>query len=95
MTSTSSTQLETVDETIPWLFAILAEPLQEKANCTTHILVFMLANKQHNCKPYAITIQYVPDKGIGDQAVRDLTNKIKIKITKAHLKVVGMYSFVT
>jgi len=53
----------------------------------------MVGDKQRNCKPHAIPIQYVPYKGIRDQEVTDLTEEIKIEMTKAQLKVVGMYSF--
>jgi len=51
-----------VAETTPWLFAILAILFKKKWIYATHILVFMVANKQHICKLYAIPIQYVPYK---------------------------------
>lgn len=55
----------------------------------------MVANKQRICKSYAIPIQYMSYKGIRDQEVRDFTEKIKTEMTKAHLKLVGMSSFLT
>ena len=77
----------------PVYLQFLRNLFKKKRICATHILVFMVADEQRNCKPYAIPIQYVPYKGIRDQEVRDLTKKIKIEMTKAHLKVVGKYSF--
>jgi len=77
----------------PVYLQFLRNLFKKKRICATHILVFMVADEQCNCKPYAIPIQYVPYKGIRDQEVRDLTKKIKIEMTKAHLKVVGMYYF--
>lgn len=79
----------------PGYLQFLRNLFKKKRICATHILVFMVADERRNCKPYAIPIQYVPYKGIRDQEVRDLTKKIKIEMTKAHLKVVGMYSFLT
>lgn len=79
----------------PGYLQFLRNLFKKKRICATHILVFMVADEQRICKPYAIPIQYVPYKGIRDQEVRDLTKKIKIEMTKAHLKVVGMYSFLT
>ena len=79
----------------PGYLQFLWNLFKKKTICTTHILVFMVANKQRICKPYAIPNQYVPYKVIRDQEVRDLTKKIKIDMTKAHLKVVSMYSFLT
>lgn len=75
----------------PGYLQFLRNLFKKKRVCATHILVFMVADEQQNTKPYAIPIQYVPYKGIRDQEVRDLTKKIKIEMTKAHFKVVGMY----
>jgi len=79
----------------PGYLQFLQNLFQKKQICATHILVFMVADKQHICKAYAIPTQYVPYKEIRDQEVRDLTKKIKIETTKAHLKVVGVYYFLT
>lgn len=77
----------------PGYLQYLRNLFKKKRICATHILVFMVADEQRNSKPYAIPIQYVPYKGIRDQEVRDLTKEIKVEMTKAHLKVVGMLYF--
>ena len=74
----------------PNYMKFLRNLFKKKQIYATHILVFMVADEQHNCKPFAIPVLYVPYKGIRDQEVRDLTKKIKMEMTKAHLAVVGM-----
>lgn len=77
----------------PGYLQYLRNLFKKKRICATHILVFTVADEQHNTKPYAIPIQYVPYKGIRDQELRDLTKEIKVQMTNAHLKVVGRFNF--
>ena len=57
----------------------------------THILVFMISTEDRQKKPYALPVQCLPYKGIGDTKVRELANKIIREMVKRKMNVAGRY----
>ena len=55
---------------------------RRQRTATTHILVFMISTGDWRRKPYALPVQCIPYKGIGDTMVRELANKIISEMVK-------------
>lgn len=56
----------------------------------THCLVIMISPEERNKKPYAFPVQCLPYKGLKDQQVREITNKVISEMTKRKMKVAGI-----
>ena len=62
------------------------ELFTKKRNPASHLLVFVIANKLCNTKPYATSIQFKPIKSITDQQIRLL--EIKIKVAGKNIRII-------
>ena len=65
--------------------------IRHQRTSATHVLVFMVSNKERNKKPYALPIQCLPYKGLSDNKVRELANRIITEMVKRKMKVAGNY----
>lgn len=63
--------------------------VRHQRTAATHVLVFMISNEERNKKPYALPIQCLPYKGISDNKVRELANRIITEMVKRKMKVAG------
>ena len=55
----------------------------------THVLVFMISQEGQRKKPHAVPIQCNPYKGLSDDKVGELANKIIAEMTNRGMKVAG------
>ena len=55
----------------------------------THILVFMISCEERRSKPYALPVQCIPYKGLGDMKIRELANNVIQEMVKRNMKVAG------
>ena len=65
--------------------------VRHQRTAATHVLVFMISNEERNKKPYALPIQCLPYKGLSDNKVHELANRIITEMVKRKMKVVGNY----
>ena len=65
--------------------------VRHQRTAATHVLVFMISNEERNKKPYALPIQCLPYKGLSDNKVRELANRIITEMVKRKMKVAGNY----
>ena len=65
--------------------------MRHRRTAATHILVFMISTEDRHKKPYALPVQCIPYRGIGDALVRELANKIICKMVKRKMNVAGRY----
>ena len=65
--------------------------IRHRRTPATHILVFMISTEDRRKKPYALPVQYIPDRGMGDSKVRELANKIIHEMVKRKMNVAGRY----
>ena len=63
--------------------------VRHQRTAATHVLVFMISNEERNKKPYALPIQCLPYKGLSDNKVRELANRIIAEMVKRKMKVAG------
>ena len=47
-----------------------------KRNAATHVFVFMISSELRDRKPFAIPIQCIPYKGLGEENIRTLTRAV-------------------
>lgn len=55
----------------------------------THILVFMISPESRNRKPYALSVQCLPIRGVKDKTIRDMSNTIIKVMVDKKMKVAG------
>ena len=53
----------------------------------THILVYMIICEERRTKPYAIPVQCIPYKGLGDMKICNLANTVIQEMAKRNMKV--------
>lgn len=63
---------------------------RHQRTAATHVLVFMISTEDRRRKPYALPVQCIPYKSIGDAAVRELANKIISEMVKRKMNVAGI-----
>ena len=71
------------------LVSLITGVTRHKRTAATHILVFMISSEERRKKPYALPVQCIPYKGLGDRTVRDLANAIIREMSKRQMKVAG------
>lgn len=63
---------------------------RHKRVAATHALVVMISPEERCRKPYALPVQCVPYKGLPDNTVRRLINKVIKEMVQRGMKVAGM-----
>ena len=87
------------EENIPRQLAVSKQKLvnfikgvtRHRRTAATHILVFMISTEDRRKKPYALPIQCLPYKGIGDGMVHELANRIICEMVKRKMHVTGRH----
>ena len=67
---------------------------RHQRTAATHILVFMISCEERRTKPYALPVQCIPYKGLGDMKIRELANNVIQEMVKRNMKVAGIISYV-
>ena len=62
---------------------------RHQQTAATHVLVFMISCEERKTKPYAIPVQCIPYKGLGDMKVHQLANNIIQEMVSRNMKVAG------
>ena len=56
----------------------------------SHVLVFMISIEDRQRKPYALSVQCIPYKGIGETMMHELANKIINETVKRKMDVAAV-----
>ena len=67
----------------------LKELFSKKRVAASYLLVFMLSDELRNRKPYAVPIQFIPYKSLGDVQLRELQVKVEDAMKSTGMTVVG------
>ena len=59
----------------------------------SHAMVFMIRPESRAKKPYALPVQLLPNRGLKDCMMRQLTNQLKLEMKYQNMEVVGMINF--
>ena len=73
----------------PHLHLYLKELFSKKRVAAGYLLTFMISDELRKKKPYAVPVQFVPYKSIGDSQLRDLEVKLEKAMKNAGMTVVG------
>lgn len=95
-------QSSLTEENIPSQLKVIRQKLvnfikgvtRHQCTAATHILVFMISTEDRRRKPYALPVQCIPYKGIGDTKVRELANKIISEMVRRKVNVAGMHAII-
>lgn len=61
-----------------------------KRNAATHVFVFMISSELRDRKPFAIPIQCIPYKGLGEENIRTLTRAVITEMVAHGMKISGI-----
>ena len=59
----------------------------------SHAMVFMISPENRVKKPYALSVQLLPYRGLKDSQLRELANKLTTEMKHRNMEVVGMNAF--
>jgi hypothetical protein len=65
------------------------ELFSKKRVAASYLLVFMISDELRNRKPYAVPVQFIPYKSLGDSQLRDLQIKLEKSMKSTGMTVVG------
>ena len=71
------------------LISFIKGIIRHQRTTATHILVFMISCKERRTKPYALPVQCIPYKGLGDMKIRKLANNVIQEMVNRNMKVAG------
>ena len=72
------------------LISFITGITRHQRTAATHILVFMISCEERRTKPYAIPVQCIPYKGLGDVKICNLANTVILEMVKRNMKVAGI-----
>ena len=72
------------------LISFIKGIIRHQRTAATHILVFMISCEERRTKPYALPVQCIPYKGLGDMKIRKLANNVIQEMVNRNMKVAGI-----